>query len=374
MSNDTPYALHETAEVLTPSLVVFPDIVKRNIAAVVAMAGSPARLRPHVKTHKTIEIVKLLLAAGVTKHKCATLAEAELLARAGVTDVLVAYPLVGPNPARLMKLKLTDPQVQFTSLIDHPDHITALATAASTFKLRAGFMVDVNVGQNRTGTDLVRASSLYAQAAAAGLEPAGLQAYDGHNHMDDRREREAAVAAWLERVLAMKATIERAGHAVPRIVVGGTPTFPVLAHHQSIPNLECSPGTFVLHDHGYGSKFNDLAALTPAAVLLTRVVSKPTVTRVTLDLGTKAVATDPPLAKRVKLLGTPPSEIVGQNEEHLILETPHADQFAIGQLITAIPGHICPTVALHKEMLTVEAGRFTGAWRVLARDRELPNL
>jgi D-threonine aldolase len=89
-------------ELLTPSLVFYPDLIRRNIAAVIeAVGGRPSRLRPHVKTHKTAEIVKLQLAAGVTKHKCATIAEAEMLASVGTPDVLIAYPLVGPNCQRL---------------------------------------------------------------------------------------------------------------------------------------------------------------------------------------------------------------------------------------------------------------------------------
>ncbi len=85
------------------------------------------------------------------------------------------------------------------------------------------------------------------------------------------------------------------GLSVPSIVAGGTPTFSVFAN-LDIPGLECSPGTCVLHDHGYGSRFADLAPFVPAALLLSRVISRPTPTRITLDLGYKAVASDPPPA------------------------------------------------------------------------------
>ena len=88
-----------------------------------------------------------------------------------------------------------------------------------------------------------------------------------------------------------------------------------------VPGIECSPGTFVLHDAGYGPKYADLAGITPAAVLVTRVVSRPTPNRVTLDLGNKSVAADPLLEKRVTLLDFPEYTTVGHNEEHLIVET-----------------------------------------------------
>src|SRR5215203_4453858 len=98
------YALSDPSAVFSPALVFFPELIRRNVARVVEMAGGPARLRPHVKTHKTQEIARLLLDAGVTKHKCATIAEAEMLATAGAPDVLIAYPLVGPNVGRLAAL------------------------------------------------------------------------------------------------------------------------------------------------------------------------------------------------------------------------------------------------------------------------------
>jgi D-serine deaminase-like pyridoxal phosphate-dependent protein len=140
---------------------------------------------------------------------------------------------------------------------------------------------------------------------------------------------------------------------------------------QQIPGLECSPGTFVLHDAGYGSKYADLAELIPAAALMTRVISRPHPRRVTLDLGTKAVAADPPLERRVRLLDVPEYTVVAHNEEHLVIETPAAEQFQIGDVLYALPGHICPTVALYRELLVVENGIVADRWLVAARDRSL---
>jgi D-serine deaminase-like pyridoxal phosphate-dependent protein len=155
---------------------------------------------------------------------------------------------------------------------------------------------------------------------------------------------------------------------VPVVVVGGTPTFPVYAA-LNIPGLECSPGTLVLHDNGYGSRFRDLTGFLPAALVLTRVISRPTPTRVTFDLGYKAVASDPPAGKRLILLDVPDYETVGQNEEHLIIETPAAAKFKPGDEVLAIPQHICPTVAMHQRAYVVEGGRVTGTWDITGRDR-----
>jgi D-serine deaminase-like pyridoxal phosphate-dependent protein len=368
-----PYALADAADVFTPALVFYPAFIRSNVARVVELAGSPDRLRPHVKTHKTREITRLQLAAGVTKHKCATIAEAELLADSGAPDVLIAYPLVGPNLRRLAALATKFPGTKFSALIDSPAGADGLALAAANAGRPIGFLVDLDVGQHRTGIAVGdSAVSLYAAAAQLpGLTPEGLHAYDGHNSVESRTDREAAARAGLAPVLEMRAELERRGLPVPRVVAGGTPTFPVYSAMRDVPGLECSPGTYVLHDHGYGSKFPDLTGITPAAVLVTRVVSRPTATRVTFDLGTKAVASDPPAGKRLILLDVPEYTPVGHNEEHFVIETPHADRFTPGDVAYAIPGHVCPTCALHKEALIAEGGRIVGTWAITGRDRVL---
>src|SRR5262249_28817225 len=142
-----------------------------------------------------------------------------------------------------------------------------------------------------------------------GLEPGGLHVYDGHNHQESLVERTEAVQKLLEPVLTFRATLEKKGLPVPRMVCGGTPTFPVFAR-LDLPGLECAPGTCFLNDHGYGTRFTDLTGFTPAALLLTRVISRPTTNRITLDLGYKAVASDPPAGKRCTLLNVPDYEPV----------------------------------------------------------------
>jgi D-serine deaminase-like pyridoxal phosphate-dependent protein len=368
-----PYRLADEADVFSPALVFYPELIRRNVARVVELAGSPDRLRPHAKTHKTREITKLQLDAGVTKHKCATIAEAEVLADAGVPDVLIAYQLLGPNLRRLVALARKFPRTQFSSLIDHPSGAEGLSRAAAEVGRSLGFLIDLDVGQHRSGIAVGDgAASLYERAAKLpGLRPEGLHAYDGHNNQEPRTDREAAARAALKQVLELRAELERRGLPVPRIVAGGTPTFPVYASIRDVPGLECSPGTYVLHDHGYGTKYPDLSGITPAAVLLTRVVSRPTANRVTFDAGNKAVASDPPMAKRIHLLDVPDCEVVGHNEEHLIVETPAADRFSPGDVVYALPGHVCPTVALHREALVAEGGRVTGRWAIASRDRVL---
>ena len=105
--------------------------------------------------------------------------------------------------------------------------------------------------------------------------------------------------------------------------------------------------------------------------MLTRVVSRPTRTRITLDLGTKAIASDPPAGSRFALLDVPEYRTVLHNEEHAVIETPAADAFEPGDVIYVIPTHICPTCALHRSAYVVEEGRVTDRWEIVARDRLL---
>jgi D-serine deaminase-like pyridoxal phosphate-dependent protein len=367
------YELTETAGICTPALVVYPRLVEQNVARAVELVGDPARLRPHAKTHKTREVTRMQLAAGVAKHKCATVAEAEMLAGCGVPDVLLAYPVVGPNAHRVAALARAFPGTRFSVLVDHPNSVAAASAAAVAHGVTLGVLVDLDVGQHRTGIPIGNdAADLYLHAARMpGLSANGFHAYDGHNTTEPRAEREANARANIQAVRELKAIVESRGVPVPRLIAGGTPPFPIYAAMKDLPELECSPGTYVFHDHNYQSKFPDFSGITPAAVLVTRVVSRPTGNRVTFDVGTKAVASDPPAGKRLALLDLPDAVPVGHNEEHYIVETPHAHRFQPGDIAYAIPAHVCPTVALHKELLVAENGIITGSWTVAARDRML---
>jgi D-serine deaminase-like pyridoxal phosphate-dependent protein len=366
------YILHDPSDVLSPALLFYKDLIRRNLTRAIEIAAGPERLRPHVKTHKTREIVRMELEAGVTKHKCATIAEAEMLASCGVNDVLVAYPLVGPNCSRFARLVKAFPGCQFSTTADHHASVAELSQAMHSARQTVDVLLDVDVGQNRTGIAAgPEALALYEQIALSpGLKAGGLHVYDGHQHQENPAEREAAVRPNLDSVLAFRAQLEHKGLPVPRLVLGGTPTFPIYAR-LDLPGLELSPGTCFLHDHGYGSKFADLAGFTPAALLLTRVISRPLPHRLTLDLGYKAVAGDPPAGKRLVLLDVPDVTPVLHNEEHYVVDTPVADRFPPGSVLYAVPTHICPTVALHKQALVVEQGRVTERWEIVARDRVL---
>lgn len=357
---------------VSPSILVFADQVQMNIDHMIDVAGSADRLRPHCKTHKMSAVIRMLLDAGIRRHKAATVAEAEMLADAGVTDIVLAYNPVGPTIQRVITLIRNFPDVSFCVTADHPGPCQQLAEAATTAGVTVGVMLDVDVGQHRTGVSPTSdaAVELYSLIATSdGLAPRGFHVYDGHQHQESLDERREAVLAQWPDVLSLKAKCERAGVEVPELLCGGTPTFPIYAALDT-PEISLSPGTSIFHDAGYGGHFPDLG-FTPAAVLVTRVISRPTANRVTLDLGNKAVAADPPKGHRVVFPDLPDAQQVIHNEEHLVLETDDAERFQPGDVLLGIPTHICPTSALHQEVAVLNRQNELETWQVTARDRRL---
>ena len=314
------------------------------------------------------DVVRRKRALGITKFKCATIDEAEMLAQSGAPDVLWAYQPVGPNIERLARLAAKYPQTMFSTVVDDAAIVAQLSAAIAATGQSLGVLLDLDVGMHRSGISPgAAAAEIYELIARSpGLTPGGFHVYDGHIRATDLQERQREADEAFRTVEALAARLKSAGLPLPRIVSGGTPTFPL---HALESKRECSPGTCVFWDHAYATRFPDLDFL-PAALLLTRVISRPTPTRLCLDLGYKAVSPDSP-DLRVHLLDLPDAKPVVHSEEHLVVETPRTSEFKLGQVLYGVPNHICPTVALHAAAVTVEGHRATGRWPVLARDRTL---
>lgn len=355
-------------EVPSPSLLVYPERVAENVRRMIRMAGGVERLRPHVKTHKLAEIVRMQTALGIAKFKCATIAECEMVAGCDAADVLLAYQPVGPNVKRMIELSRAFPRTKFSCVVDDAQAIRSLAEAFATAGISLEVLLDLDCGMHRTGVAPGPvALELYRLIAQSpGLKPGGLHAYDGHINHTGVSERTLICDAAFASVKALRRELEKAGRPVPRIVAGGTPTFPI---HARRPEVECSPGTCVFWDFGYSTKLPDLDYL-PAALVLTRVISKPGLNLLCLDLGHKAIAAENP-HPRVQLLGLTEPNFTTHSEEHLVVETNRAGEFAVGDCLYGIPRHICPTVALHSEAVVVENGQATGRWKIAARSRTI---
>jgi D-serine deaminase-like pyridoxal phosphate-dependent protein len=365
------YAVENIDEIDSPALLVFADRVQENIARMIRYAGGPEHLRPHVKTHKMAEVIRLQVAAGITKFKCATIAEAEMVAQCGAPDVLLAYALVGPKVQRYAALAAKYPRTRFSALVDDESEVAPAGAAMKAAGATVELLIDLDIGMGRTGiAPGARAEELYRllakHAGSPGIRPGGLHAYDGHIRDINLDERIAHGDAAFAPAAEFRKRLEAAGLSVPRVVAGGSPSFPV---HFRRPDVECSPGTCIFWDTGYGSRYPDLDFL-HAAVLVTRVISKPASGRLCLDLGYKAVSPDQP-EKRVEFPDLPDAKTIVHNEEHLAVATSRADQFKVGDVLYGIPVHVCPTVALHQYANVVRNGRVVERWAVVARDRTL---
>jgi D-threonine aldolase len=368
---DARYQIDNTDEIFSPGLVVFHELVEQNLLEMIRIAGSAARLRPHCKTHKMRAVIEMQLQAGIVKHKCATFAEAEMLADAGVHDIVLAYHLVGPSVGRAEKFLKKYPDIQFAVTGDHPEPLRQLSQRMNSAGLTIGVLLDIDSGQHRTGVPVGdSAAELYRLLVELpGIQPAGFHVYDGQNHQTSLDERTAAVDAIWNNVTRLRDRLVAEGHPVPRILAGGTGSFPIFAQKED-PTLELSPGTVIFHDAGYARTFPDLNFV-PAALLLTRVISRPTPNRLTLDLGNKAVAADPPAGSRLTFPDLPDAREVLHNEEHLVLETDRAGEFQPGDELLAIPRHVCPTSALHQSVWVVRDHRVDSKWEVTARNRQI---
>lgn len=365
-SNDNWYSIRNTNEVNSPSLLVYPDRIESNIRNIIEISGGVEKLRPHVKTHKMSEIIRLQMKHGIYKFKCATISEAEMVAQCGAPDILLAMQPVGPNIGRFFKLKHDFPDSKISCIADNEEIIIQLSDMARKTGLDTEVWLDINNGMNRTGVvPGEKALRLFERIMdSPKLNAEGLHVYDGHIHEPDLLRRTEVCNNSFVSVTSLVEELKTAGISPVKIVAGGTPTFPI---HALRNNIETSPGTLILWDWGYSTAFVDLN-FQHAAVLLTRVVSKPGVDLVCLDLGHKAVASEMP-QPRIKILENEKYTIISHNEEHMVIRTSLAGKYKIGDPVYCIPWHICPTVDRFDSVYVVNAKMVKGKWDVEARKR-----
>ncbi|MCB1091740.1 MAG: D-TA family PLP-dependent enzyme [Verrucomicrobiae bacterium] len=376
MSDPSWFHVSNADEIASPALLVWPDRVAENIRHMLeAVDGDASRLRPHVKTHKMAEVVRMQVDAGITRFKCATIAEVEMTAAAGGTDVLLAYQPVGPNIARMEALADKFPATSFAALVDDMANLKRIADHFHSAGKVLRLFVDIDCGMGRTGIAPGDGALALCRAILdlEGVSFGGLHIYDGHIHDVDAKGRGQHFEEAQHVVEPFHARLAAEGIEVPLIVGGGSPTFPWHARLSAAfgSRYQCSPGTTLLWDSGYGTKHPDLPFL-PAAALLVRVISKPGTGRVCVDLGHKAVSGENPIGNRVRFPElTDPAPLM-QSEEHLVVETTSTEELAVGDVIYGIPWHICPTVALHQEAVVIRNGHATGErWEVVSRNRRI---
>lgn len=368
-TESTWYLVNDIDTIDSPALIIYQQRILENIRTLLSMIDDVKRLRPHVKTHKAKEVTALLMNAGIHKFKCATIAEAEMLALSGAPDVLLAYQPTGPKIKRFVEIIKGYPSTKFSCLVDNIISAKNIGAEADADNIVIPVFIDLNVGMNRTGISPGdNAIELYkACSNISGIKAMGLHAYDGHIRNPDIEQRVIECDKAFEAVVQMKISLIGDGFSEPIIVAGGSPTFPI---HAKRKRIECSPGTFIYWDKGYLLTCKEQAFI-PAAVVISRIISLPSDTKLCLDLGHKSIAAENVLDNRIYFLNAPELKFIGQSEEHLIAEAPKGHTYKIGDVLYGLPYHICPTVALYERASVIERNKVIDEWKIIARDRKI---
>ena len=340
--------------IMTPALIIFMDKVDRNIQQVISHAGGdPNRWRPHLKTTKIPQVWERLIEAGVRQFKCATTREAavllEMLDRLGVrgADLLIAYTLIGPALERAADLARQHDRTAVSVLCEDPDAVDSIPD-------HLGIFVDVNPMMNRTGIEIANRKQIIAVAQAAKSRFRGIHAYEGHIRDDEPDVRRTKAWEIYERVVDLCAHLVEQGCHVDELITSGAKTFLDALAYRPFAELSntihrISPGTVVFSDTATQTAVTQ-AKLEPAAVVASRVVSRPARNIATCDAGSKAIAAeagDPSAA----VIGRPELMALKPSEEHLPLSIESGPGPARGELLLLVPRHVCPTVNLSQEVV-----------------------
>ena len=361
------YKINNVENLDSPSLIVYPQIVKENIHRLIEMSGDVDRLRPHVKTNKIAEVCQMMLHVGINKFKCATIAEAEMLGMINAQDVLIAHQPVGPKAKRVLQLVRTFPNTQFSCIIDNLQTAEILSNLFVSHHLVLPVFIDLNVGMNRSGITPEKALVFFKGAQLLpGINIIGLHGYDGHIRDTDFIERSRRSDEAFDKVEELKNKIDSVFKQKLQLVVGGSPSFPT---HTKRKGVQYSPGTFVFWDWGYKHIVPD-QPFEYAALVITRIISILDNQTACTDLGHKSVAAETPLP-RVHFLNAIDAIPIGQSEEHLVLKMPDTRNWKVGDVLYGVPVHICPTVALYDSAVIVENNEVIDNWKVIARTRKI---
>ena len=356
----------------TPALVVDLDLLDSNIARMARFcADSGIGLRPHSKSHKSLEIARRQLEAGAVGICCAKLGEAEIFAAGGIDAILVTSPLVTAEAGRRLAA-LNRSCADLMVVTDSPVHLDMLAAAAAGSGRPLKVLVDLDVGQHRTGivpgADAVALAR--AIAAAPRLHLAGIQGYAGHlQHVGDRSARQADTLAAMQLLADTRAALEREGLACPIVTGGGTGTFDLDPQARALTDIQV--GSYLFMD----AQYNDVWELDgepppfPTSLLVqATVVSANHPGLATADAGLKAFAADagPP---RI-LAGAPFGTIyAARSDEHGRLELPAGTSVEVGTVLTCAVPHCDPTVNLYDFYHVVRGDTLVDIWPVDARGR-----
>jgi D-serine deaminase-like pyridoxal phosphate-dependent protein len=373
---DRAYVVASFDDVLTPALLVYPDLIDSNIERTLNLLdGNADRWRVHIKTAKLAFTLKMLLERGVRNFKCATTLELLTACECGAPDILLAYPTVGANARRVREIAEQFPDLRISVLAENEQQIRQWEGS------RLGIFIDINSGMNRTGIEENRGADIAALVVTiknAGLEFRGLHYYDGQHGGSPEAQRLTSAHFGYDRLMAVISVLESAGVRVPEVITAGTPTFPAALAYPAFRSANfvhrVSPGTIVYTDATMLAQLPNAYGYRPAVLVAARVVSHPRPGIVTCDAGHKAVTADAGVPTCV-VVGHPELTPIAPSEEHLPITVRDVDAAPeVGEVLYLLPRHICPTVNNFEHAVIVRGGKIESVERVSARGREAPVL
>jgi D-serine deaminase-like pyridoxal phosphate-dependent protein len=365
------YKIEDVDRIITPALLIYPELVDVNIKATLRMLGNdPNRWRPHIKTAKLDAIVRRLIDHGILNFKCSTTLELLTACQAGAADVLLAYPVMGANAQRTVEIAEDFPRTSISVLVE------ASEQAAAWKGTRIGVFVDVNSGMNRTGIAQERIGEIVQLAHQLGKQFRGLHYYDGHMSAYTLSDRERYVHQGYDRLFEIVDELQATGLNAGELITSGTPATPFAHTYPAFRNgsllHRVSPGTVVFNDTTSLEQLPAECGYVAAGVVLSTVVSRPTARYVTCDAGHKSVSADAGVPT-CSVIGKPHLKPLKPSEEHLPIESLLDDNIpSIGDKLYLVPRHICPTVNNFDQALFVVDGRVRSIEPVTARGHEMP--
>ncbi|MBX9952905.1 MAG: DSD1 family PLP-dependent enzyme [Candidatus Obscuribacterales bacterium] len=349
----------------TPCLIVDMDLVDDNLNKLFSkFRDLQVKVRPHLKTVKNPEFAKLLLAQGATGVCVAKVSEAEVMAEAGIEDILITTEIIGlPKIERLTKLITKHDRIRV--VIDSSAGATAMQDAAWQAGIKLNVLIELNVGQNRAGVEPGQSALILANEISKqpNLNLIGIQGYEGHLQLlTNEEERQRLCVEAMEKLMNTVSLLRQNGHKIEVITTGGTGTSEYCAAGGA---NEIQPGSFVFMDGAYrkaiGNRYQN------ALTLVSTVISKPAENRCVIDAGFKSLSTDSGNAE-LKLHGDISYRPAG--DEHGILESSGGKvNLNIGDRVELIPSHIDTTVNLHDYYYCHRGGKLENVWRISARGK-----
>ncbi|WP_182914343.1 alanine racemase [Paenibacillus sp. 1011MAR3C5] len=341
------------AAIETPGVVISLKTVESNIAKMAeAINKTSVQLRPHAKTHKLPQMAQRQLDEGAVGITVAKIAEAEVMASGGITDIFVAYPIVGMSKLE-RAVKLVQSGIRLIIGVDSLEGAQRISQAASKHGVQLEVRMEIESGLNRTGVDASAAPALAQQISKLdGVLLSGIFTYRGAMLSGSATTDLRAAGHEEGRFMVQTAeAIRAAGVAIRDISVGSSPTALYAAEIEGI--TEVRPGTYIYQDVMQAA-FGLCETSDCAGAVMATVVSRPTPTRIVIDGGSKTFATDvqpdkAPLHLKGfgHIVGDPDAVFERMNEEHGVISIKADSPYQVGDVIAIIPNHICSTINLH---------------------------